>query len=125
MAALPPQAVLQIWPAFLERIGAQKMSLAAYLAHARPVSLEGAVLTIGVLNVALHQEVLDLTDNRRLIERVLSELSGRPVAVQYVTVEEAAQPAAVQADPDPEAPPIVQDIVNLFNATLVNRPGTT
>src|SRR3990167_6136366 len=75
-AATPPQAILDIWPAFLERMGAQKMSLAAYLAHARPVALEEQTLTIGVLNVALHQEVLSFTDNRRLIERILSELFG-------------------------------------------------
>ena len=122
--AAPPQALLEIWPAFLERMGAQKMSLAAYLAHARPVALEGQTLTIGVLNVALHQEVLSVADNRRLIERILSELSGTAVTVQYVTVEEDAPFVPSPAGPDTEAPPIVQDIVNLFNATLLNRPGT-
>ena len=121
-AAEAPQAVLEIWPAFLERMGAQKMSLAAYLAHARPVALEGKTLTIGVLNVALHQEVLSLTDNRRLIEQILSELCGAAVTVQYVTVEEDATSVPAPAGPDTEVPPIVQDIVNLFNATLLGQP---
>jgi DNA polymerase-3 subunit gamma/tau len=118
------QAVLEVWPAFLERVGAQKMSLAAYLAHARPLGMEGTTLAIGVPGFALHQEVLSLTENRRLIERLLSELCGAAVAVRYVTVADESEPTPSAAGPEAPAPPIVQDIVNLFNATVIHRPGT-
>ena len=121
-AVPPPHMVLDIWPAFLDRVGKQKMSLAAYLAHARPLSLEDSTLTLGVPGFALHQEVLSLTDHKRLIERLLGELCGRPITVQYVTMADAEQAAASAMAAEPAAPPIVQDIVNLFNATLLSNP---
>jgi hypothetical protein len=117
---------MEIWPRFMERVASQKMSLAAYLAHAKPLGREGKTLTIGVPNVALHQEVLNLADHRRLIERTLTELCGEPVTVQYLTIEEdaAAVPSAAVQEAAAASPPIVQDIVNLFNATLVDKPRT-
>ena len=117
-----PEELAAAWPAFLERLGAQRMSLAAYLADSRPLSREGRMLTVGLPAFALHQEVLSATENKRLIERLLAELLRAPVAVQYTTMPEPAEPAAPEAPaPGPAAPPIVQDIVNLFNATL-ERP---
>jgi hypothetical protein len=123
----PPADIAAMWPRFMERVAAQKMSLAAYLAHARPMGREGNALTIGIPNVALHHEVLSLTDHRRLIERTLSELCGGSVTVQYLTLEDEAPAAPVAAvqEAAATAPPIVQDIVNLFNATLVDKPRTT
>lgn len=112
-----------MWPVFLERLGAQKMSLAAYLMEARPLRLAQGQLTVGLPGFALHQEVL--TEHRRLIEKLLSELCRVPVTVQYdVLAEPAGLPAAaVPAAPPP--PPIVQEIVNLFNATVLDQPRPT
>jgi hypothetical protein len=123
--AQAPAAIVEMWPRFMERVAAQKMSLAAYLAHARLMGTEGKTLTIGVPNVSLHQEVLNLIDHRRLIERIWSELSGEPMTVQYVTVEDEPPAPPAASVQEAAAPPIVQDIVNLFNATLIDKPRTT
>ena len=118
------EALVEQWPVFLERLGAQKMSLAAYLADAKPMHLENGTLTIGLPGFALHQEVLTVIENRRLIERLLGELLQTSVSVQYATLPEpepgeaAAMPHAVDAS----SPSIVQDIVKLFNATVIDQP---
>ena len=120
-----PEALTSLWPAFLERLGAQKMSLAAYLAEAKPLSLNGEVFTVGLPSFALHQEVLSLTENRRLISRLLGELVRGPVTVQYATLPESSEPtqeASAPSEAAPAVPPVVQDIVRLFNATILDRP---
>jgi hypothetical protein len=120
-----PQDLTALWPTFLDRLGAHKMSLAAYLAESKPMHCEGGVLTIGLPAFALHQEVLAVLENRRLIERLLSDVCQAPVTVQYATLPEPVGPAAAagaSAAVEDPTPPIVQDIVKLFNATIVDRP---
>ena len=124
-----PEQVTAIWPAFLERLGQQKMSLAAYLMHAQPLQLDGYTLTIGLAGFALHQEVLSAPDNRRLIDQLLTDLCGQRIMVQYATLPQpAAQPAGKTAEPASTAAAVmpstalVQDIVDLFNATVLNNP---
>jgi DNA polymerase-3 subunit gamma/tau len=126
-AAVPvPAGLREGWPVFLERLGAQKMSLAAYLADAKPMQVEGKTVTIGLPAFALHQEVLTVLENRRLIERLLSDLLQTPVVVQYATLPEPSPEEASEAveAADDAAPSIVQDIVKLFNATVMNQPPT-
>ena len=118
------ETLAAVWPQFLDRLASQKMSLAAYLADAKPLTLQDGLLTIGLPGFALHQEVLSVVENRRLITNVLSGLVKTAVNVQYTTLPESDQPETIQK-PTPAASPVVQDIVNLFNATLLDRPSTT
>jgi DNA polymerase-3 subunit gamma/tau len=122
------ESLVTLWPTFLERLGVQKMSLAAYLADSKPLRVDGRALTVGLPAFALHQEVLSLVDNRRLITGLLSELCQTIVTVHYETLpasvpssQEGAGPAAAP----PATPPLVQDIVKLFDATLLDRPRPT
>jgi hypothetical protein len=120
-----PETLLAQWPVFLERLGAQKMSLAAYLAESKPLHLDGKMLTIGLQGFALHQEVLTVLEHRRLIERLLAELYQAPIEVQYATLPEPVDPPdslELSVSESSSAPPIVQDIVTLFNATILDRP---
>ncbi|MBI3321816.1 MAG: hypothetical protein HYZ91_06080, partial [Candidatus Omnitrophica bacterium] len=123
-----PEAVRSTWPAFLERLGEKKMSLAAYLAHARPLSLEGGTLVVGLPGFALHQEVLSVAGHSRLIDQLLSELCGAALTVRYVTLADPAEggaPASAPPAAETAAPPIVQEIVHLFNATILDQPRPT
>ena len=117
-------ALRALWPEFLQRLGEQKMSLAAYLAESRPQHVDGAVLTVGLPGFSLHQEVLTVLESRRLIERLLGELAGATLTVQYATLPEPVEtPEPADASPGGAgAPPIVQDIVKLFNATILPPP---
>jgi DNA polymerase-3 subunit gamma/tau len=123
-----PEVLQSLWPEFLRRLGEQKMSLAAYLAESRPVRFEQQVVTIGLPGFALHQEVLTAVEPRRLIERLLSELCQTAVTVEYAVLPEpaAGEAGAVEEGAGTEdAPPIVQDIVKLFNATVIDQPRST
>ena len=127
------------WPAVLERLGQRKVSLAAYLADTRPLSMAGDRLEVGIHGFALHHEVLTSIEHLRLIEAVLQEVFGQPVHVRYTTLpppgpadtslQTAAQPSGFPGEPlrsstpEREAPPIVQDIMKLFNATVVTPPA--
>jgi len=136
--SLAIEQVASQWPAVLERLGQRKMSLAAYLADTRPLSVRGDRLEVGIPGFALHQEVLTSLEHLRLIEAVLQEVFGQPVHVQYATLppgqantspHTAAQPSGSPGEPlrsstpERETPPIVQDIMKLFNATVVNPPA--
>jgi DNA polymerase-3 subunit gamma/tau len=113
------EAVATRWPAFLERLGAHKISLAAYLAESRPLDLAGNVLTIGLPGFALHHEVLAAVETQRVIERLLTEVLGYALTVRYQPMPIGAAPAATAGA---AAPPLIQDIVQLFNATVLNPP---
>ncbi len=128
MMAAETMGLEGMWSTFLDRLGQQKMSLAAYLAEARPLRHEGSVLTVGLPAFALHQEVLNLTDNRRLIERLLGELLQGAVTVQYATLPASSERAPAASTPEravAASPAIVQDIVSLFNATILDPPRPT
>lgn len=127
------------WEAFLERLGKRKMSLASYLMDARPLGIDGGKIQIGIPSVALHQEVLSEPENMRVIAGVMSELFGHSLAVTYTTLPDLPPPppapkaealsaagAAASAPPVSPlpVPPIVQEIVNLFDATIVKPPSS-
>ena len=124
------EGLVDIWATFLERLGAQKMSLAAYLADARPTLIEGGTVTVGVPGSALHQEVLNDVDNRRFIQQLLSDLCQTKVTIQFAALPELKDTQGPPGAPRPPAeqeqtPGIVQDIVTLFNATVVDKPRPT
>ncbi len=129
------------WPILLERIGRQKMSLASYLMDTRPISVNGDRVQIGIPAVALHQEVLSATETLRLIEQVMSEVLGQPVKIAYTTLPDLPPPpppapaeatttgGGMPSSPTPQpapsvVPPIVQDIVSLFDATIIKPPSS-
>jgi len=133
-AAVSLEQALEHWPQVLARLAQQKMSLAAYLADARPLRVMGSVVQVGLPAFVLHQEVLNLPENLRLVEQVLSDVVTQPLTVDYTTlpasqpsqstssmVQEATESTAPEAS-GPMAPPILQDIVKLFDATIVNQP---
>ena len=126
----PFDQLLERWPAVLEQIGRQRMSLAAYLSEAKPLDGAGGTVRIGLPAFALHLEVLSLPDNLRLVERAMSQIMQQPVRIQYAMLPAPTpDPAATQPNPHTAAtlqtsslPPVVQDIVRLFDATVMPQP---
>ena len=87
------------------------------------MQFDRGTLTVGLPAFALRQEVLSLVENRRLIERLLGELCQAQVSVQYATLPASSEPApSSPTPPGAPPPPIVQDIVQLFNATILGQP---
>jgi len=103
------------------------------------MQVSGHRIRVGLPAFALHQEVLGLTENLRFVEQALVEVFAQPLKVEYATlpapaprpaptrtvsssgVVEVAGPGA-SAEGAAPVPPIVQDIVKLFDATIINRP---
>ncbi|MBI2093500.1 MAG: hypothetical protein HYT88_02090 [Candidatus Omnitrophica bacterium] len=120
------EAIVSLWPEFLEKLGQQKMSLSAYLADSRPVALKENVLTVGLPSFSLHQEVLSHSDNRKLITNLLNSLCQSHLTITYTTLTESPseQLSKPSTTTPAAAPTVVQDIVKMFNATLIDRPRT-
>jgi DNA polymerase-3 subunit gamma/tau len=129
-SAVSLEQVTAQWPRIMEQVAAQKMSLAAYLAEAQPIAIEGACVQIGLPPSALHQEVLSAPDYVRLVEQVLSTICGCALRVAYTTLPESLRNTE-SAIPEPSASvpssasPLVRDIVQLFNATVMQKPSTS
>ncbi len=127
------EAVVTRWPRVIERLGKQKMSLAAYLMEARPMELAGEVLRIGLPGLTpLHQDVLNTSEHLRLVERTLGEVCAKPLRPQYAALPPGSgsgtpgvsgyiDPSGLDAPVAP-VPPIVKEIVSLFDATIVPQP---
>jgi DNA polymerase-3 subunit gamma/tau len=132
VAATTPElgALRRQWPSVVERVGQQKMSLSAYLMQTQPLAMAGNELEVGILGFALHQEVLEATDAVRLVEAAVQQITGQTLNVRYTIIAETDVPDPA-GDPErgargkPEGvPPLVQDIVSLFNATVVKPPSS-
>ncbi len=106
------------WPNVIQRIGEQKMSLAAYLSETKPLSVAQQQVEVGIPPFPLHQEILNLPETMRLLERTLSEQLGRALSVRYSPLPE---PPAGSA-PEAALPPVVRDIVKLFDARILPQP---
>lgn len=116
------------WPEFLEKLGEKKMSLAAYLGESKPIDLDGKKLTIGLAGTSLHAEVLSTRDNRVLVSQVLAEVSKQSFVIEFDTLNADKKPADEpkgDVEVDDSKPALVQDIVKLFNATVVDQPKTS
>ena len=117
------------WPEVLDRIGRQKMSVAACLFDAKPLSIVADEISIGLPGFSLHQDVLNTTENIRFIEQALEEIVARRVRIAYTTLPEGTiSPTAFGSSSAPSdiiaapLPPLVNDIVSLFDATVVRQP---
>jgi len=138
VALLPLERIHDQWLNVLARLGQQKMSLAAYLNEARPLRVSGDCIQVGLPAFALHLEVLNAPEHIRLIEQTLREVFSQPLKVDYVimpalpaqtdpnttspsltTPSASSQAASTRQAEDPPVPPIVEDIVQLFNATII------
>ncbi len=122
--SLSLQEVIDRWPKILEHIAGQKMSLASYLIEAQPLELGGTRLRVGLPGFSLHQEVLNATEHVRMIERALREVVG-PLKIDYTTMPDDPGAASVRRvalqDPRDPVPPVVQDIVAMFDASIVRQ----
>jgi len=118
------------WPEVLDRVGRQKMSVASCLFDAKPLSITADEISIGLPGFSLHQDVLNTTENIRFIEQALEEIVARRMRITYTTLPEGvtASPVMPGRSPAPSdiiaapLPPLVNDIVSLFDATVVRQP---
>ena len=104
------------------------MSLSAYLMHTQPIAMAGNELEVGIMGFTLHREVLETAEHVRMVEAVARQITGQALTIRYTVLSEAAaaemggMPGSQPAAPSEPVPPLVQDIVQLFNATVIKPP---
>jgi DNA polymerase-3 subunit gamma/tau len=130
----PPGSPLEVltlaWPKVVDRLGKLKMHVAAYLMEGRPLQLTGGIAQIGLpIFSSLHRDVLTAADNQRLVERLITEVAGLTVTVRYSKLPDTDAPRRTSGlsapgldAPIAPVPPILKEIVSLFDATIVPTP---
>ena len=134
-------AVREAWSEVLDRVKQESSALGSFLASSTVVGLRDDSVKVGFATRARFQKgQLDDPDRIRVVERVLSEVFGRPLRLDTV-VAAALDEATAEEDPaDPEEggsrhlsrdemqrigrEPIVNAIKELFMARLVNIERT-
>jgi len=110
-------AVLQAWGRVAESVAAKKMSLATYLKHGRPVSLEGDQLTIGFAKRSVFfKEALAHKDNLEVLQGAIQDCCGARLRLKLDIVEDAQVP--VEEPPEPETP-FLKSTLDLFKGKVI------
>ena len=86
--------LMQRWGALVAALKERRRSVGSLLEHARPVALDGAVLTLGLSKGDFHAQ--QLIDSRKAVEALLSEEFGTPVELR-ITELSAADSAGVRS----------------------------
>ena len=117
-----------IWQTLLAHLRIEKISVASYLAEGEPLGLQNdAAVVAFAQKFNFHKETLDLPDNKKLIEKYLAQLLGRPARIEFQMVKElsgkkpAGDFAPADAPPTPEMENLMKSAINLFGGRVVDR----
>ncbi|MBS1893974.1 MAG: hypothetical protein JST59_21965, partial [Actinobacteria bacterium] len=97
--------VKRIWPTVLDKLAEKAPALAATFDGAGPIAFEGDDLTIGFPpDQPFNKRKAESPDRRQALVDAFTEVTGGPVAPQYVLLEEDAPAPSAAAPPDTPAP---------------------
>jgi DNA polymerase-3 subunit gamma/tau len=97
--------VKRIWPSVLDKLAEKAPALAATFDGAGPIAFEGDDLTIGFpADQPFNKRKAESPDRRQALVEAFTEVTGGPVAPQYVLLEEDAPVPSAAAPPDTPAP---------------------
>ncbi|MCM8779657.1 MAG: DNA polymerase III subunit gamma/tau [Candidatus Omnitrophica bacterium] len=103
------------WPAVIENVGYNKMSVATYLSQAQLLKLDKDTLVIGFArNNSLHKEIVEKKENRLLIEKAIKEIAQLELRLECVLLDEAKE----ESPPERES---VQQLLNVFGGRLIKE----
>jgi DNA polymerase-3 subunit gamma/tau len=114
-----------LWQPLLSAVKSEKISLASYLAEGEPSGLRNGVARIAFPERhSFHRETLELPDNRRLIEKHLSQLLGQAVRIEFESVKEirggGEGPAKSPDTPAAASQEILKSASNLFGGKVIH-----
>jgi hypothetical protein len=93
------ERVQGIWASVVGRMSARDRQVQALLRDARPLSVQGDVITVEC-KWPLHRDQLSRDERRALVEQVMGQALGRPCRVQFSVQVQAQQPAMPVGDAD-------------------------
>ncbi len=126
----------EIWPQAIKRIKIEKIYVASCLEEAEIVEFKDNILTLGYAkNNKFHKEILEKTQNKKLIEAIISELLNAKVVVECIMSDKIESAGKEKSDPDkegknrPEArrdsikkalsDPIIQSALDIFDGNIM------
>lgn len=112
--SIPLDKIKDAWSNIIDNISRIKMSTATYLKEGYPIKLEDNILTISSPN-SLHKESLERTENKTIIERILSELFNTKLRVNFMLSKEMPQKE------DAQNHPFIKSILETFNGKLIEK----
>jgi DNA polymerase-3 subunit gamma/tau len=119
----PPVDSENIWKSVLTKIPAQKAFVRNSASAAHVLGVEGRNFKLGfaVADKAT-MDILDTQANRKFIETLLHEISGKDWTLKLTVNEELASKTAVAAEEptsvDFKNEPLIQEAIELFNARV-------
>lgn len=105
--------VNSVWGQCLSIIGKKKMSVATYLADAKPIKCEHNILTVSFpKNLDFHKEFLEHRDKRELIEQTLTRLLNAKIRINFFIDEHQLQRRSEQDT-------FTKDILKTFKGRMI------
>ncbi len=122
-----PSSLEAIWPAFIQSIRAEKISVGSYLSESEPKGLKNGMVTISFSEkFVFFKETLEMPDNRRLVEKHLTQILGGSVGVAFELVKDGSkhEDEASQKPQGPRVPPeedpTIKSAMNMFGGRITN-----
>ncbi len=109
-----------VWPALIQAVKGEKISIASYLAEGEPWGIKEGVATVAFpARLNFFRESLEVPDNKRLIEKHLSKLVEQDVRVAFETIREIAKSKDAAQDITSEDNPTIKSAMNLFGGRII------
>jgi len=107
------EALKDSWSAIIEAVSKTKIYVGNYLGEGVIHSVESGVVTVAFpQNCSLHKELLEKKENRALIERIIKDISGVSLRVNFVLNKDYVKE---------EKPPEYKTTLEFFNGRLVKQ----
>jgi len=91
------------WKKIMVYVKSRNTSVEALLRASEPIGFDGQSLTLGVF-YKFHKERLEVAQNRRTLEDVVTEVFGNPVKINYTLTERKIEPVVVKQEAPPTQP---------------------
>jgi len=127
----PPRTIREVWPGFLETLGANRPMLKAYLAQGEPDEIEDGVVTVHFQEeFDFHRDALESSPKRTYMENLLSNKIGFPVRLSF-QVRSNDQGRERRAEQPPSRPsrkkgslirenPLIESALDKFDGTILD-----
>jgi DNA polymerase-3 subunit gamma/tau len=126
------RSIRDIWPEFMETLGANRPMLKTYLTAGEPGEIEDGVLTVYFdEEFDFHRDALESSPKRSYMETLLKNKLGFPVSLVFtVRSEKSESPCQEREAPSPPGPgrkkalirenPLIETAIELFDATIMD-----
>ena len=111
-----------LWERFREEVHKKNALLGAFLGGGQLERLENGVAVIAFPgDRRAHHEDLEQSENKKLMESILSDLSGTPVRLQIANGTASASPPPEKPGSTTTQDDIVKDAIDIFGGTIVEE----